>query len=495
MVIFTLGGTTRYDSINDPNYTTGYSVTVNSGGTLLMPHHSRIALVSGGTFSHWLGTAPSITPVHNRTYWETTRVTPAYLPTAVDSATLAGLTTYYRPMRTTAEEGMGATGDAVDIALLPMPSTFYCISPEARTYRNMLTHAFSMGSYSIHYRDETTNRPILFASYPTLTINTGVTPPIPTGAQPYYYASSHHPAACYVPYLASGWGYLVEEMQFQTTVHYLARNASSRVTPNYLFSSFAAGDGLNEQAGLRALGWQWRTTAMTASCTPDADTTMRAQFVTALNYNAQYRRNEHDTGSMGRASAPNVLGLNVEPAAYNDSGFQITAPWQDNFITQSVGLVWDLKVITDSSRLADLLWFRDFKYKVPVGRAGQQNVATEWNWRWFGSGYQIPTGPYTGETFSWYSNWGQSFGGGPTSEWTPHPNTGLTGNDIQGGSGLPVSFNTSYYGDAYAALIYAVEHGATGAAAALARIQGADNYAYMISEANTDGRRAFKVRT
>jgi hypothetical protein len=491
---FALGGTTRYDSNSDAAYSSAYGVQVVAGGVITMPHHTRIVLVSGGAHAHWLGSSPAIVPSYGRAYWESTRVTPAYLPSSIDSAALSALNLSYSPMRHVYQaQGMGGGGDdGHNIGLLPKSSVFFLVDNSPVAYRALIANGLALGSYCIHYRDETTRRPLQFASFPNLTINDGsggTTAPAPSGAAAYLYALTHHGAACYMPYLVTGWNWFVEEMQFQTTLHYLAQSPGGRNNANYLMSAAAinAGPGIYGNAGLRGLAWQWRTCAMTASCTPDADP-LRAQFVTAMGYNAWYRRNEHETGSQGRRTAPNIFGFNVEPSPYDDGGFQITAPWQDDFITQAVGLSWDLDVVTDSARRADLQWYRDFKYRSPVGRAGAQNDVNQYNYRWYHT-YQIAIGPFNGENFTWFTSWRQVF----ETEWSLQ-NTGLTGTEIQGGAGIPNLFNTSYAGDMYAALVYAAEHGAPGAAAALARIQGASNYSLMISAANVDGRRAFKLR-
>ncbi len=490
---FSLGGSTRYDSASDANFTSAYGVAVLSGGTVTMPHHTRIVLVSGGAHSHWLGSNPGIVPSYSRSYWESTRVTPAYLPSSIDNGALSALNQNYSPMRHVyQEQGMGGGGDdGHNIGLLPKSSVFFLVGNSPAAYRAMIANALALGSYSIHYRDETTRRPLQFASYPNLTINDGsggTVPPAPSGTSAYLYALTHHGAANYLPYLVTGWNWFVEGIQFQTTLHYLAQSPGGRNNANYLFSAAAinGGPGVYSNAGLRGLAWQWRTAAMTASITPDADP-LRAQFVTAMGYNANFRRVEHETGALGRSTAPNVFGFNVEPAPYNDGGKQITAPWQDDFITQAVGLSWDLDV-APAARRADLQWYRDFKYRSPVGRAGAQNDVNQFNYRWYHT-YQIAIGPFNGENFTWYTSWRQLF----ESEWG-FSNTGQSGTEIQGGAGIPNLFNTSYVGDMYAALVYAAEHGAPGAAAALARVQAASNFNLMISAANVDGRRAFKAR-
>lgn len=492
---FTLNGSSRYDSNNDANYTTGYSVAVVSGGSINMAHHTRIVLVSGGRVSHWLGTDPQIAPTYDRAYLASSKLVPAYRPATIVDSALAPLTTYYSPMRVRyLSEGMGTPGYAPDIGVLPKQAATYLVSGDPRAYRACVAEGLSLASYSIHYRDESTNRPLAFSSYPTLSINVGNMPPDPSGSVGYNYASSHHPAAAYVPYLVTGWNWFVEEIQFQNTLHYLARNASYRQNANFYFTNSAYGPGLNEQGGPRSQAWTWRTCAMAANITPDSDTTLRNQFVAALNFNANYWRTEHETGAVGRPWAPNNLGCAAEPGydgSAQENGKVVQAPWQDDFITAAVGLTWDLEVITDAARRADLLWFRNFKYRAIVGRLGQQNVTTEWNYR-FAAQYQTYIGTPTGngDTFNWYPTWGEAF-----ASKKGQANSGLSGTDLQDGNIASFGLSESYWGNLQPAISFAVDHQAPGALAAYNRMVGSSNFAAKATEFESNPGWGVKPRT
>jgi hypothetical protein len=486
--IFTLGGTTRYDSNNDANYTTAYSVSVVSSGTLNIAHHTRVVLVSGGTTSHWVGTFPGVTPVHDLDYFASTKTVPGYRDITPVASVMTGLENRpYSPMRQRfIEDGMGGTGGTSYISLLPQEAGLYLMTGDVRAYHAVIAQGFSLASFAIHYRDETTNRPLLFASYPTLSINIGNMPPTPSGSIGYYYASSHHPAAAYVPYLLTGWNWFVEEIQFQTTLHYLARNASYRQNDDYYFYSSANGPGMNEQGGPRAQAWQWRTCAMTASVTPDADTVMRGQFVDVLNFNANYWRVEHDTGAIGRSYAPNPLGMPCEPGSVTEDGKWVTGAFQIAFFAASLGLCSDLEVTTGTSR-TDLIWFRDFAYGGVVGWFGRQNVATEWNYQ-YAANYQIYIGPAAQD---WYGDWGEAF----TAK-LGNANSGYTGTDLRGGNYPEAS---SYWGNVQAAISYAVEHGKAGALDGYNRMVGASNWSLFLSNGSNNGlnyspRDAYKPR-
>ncbi len=478
---FVLNGSTRYDSNNDENFTSGYAVVVVSGGTLNLAPQSRAALVSGGRLSHWTGADPQVTPAHARAYMEATKTVPTYLPAQVREPALAALNKAYSPMRHTyLNQGMGATGYEEGIGVLPNQSAMYIASGgDARSYRAVIASGFSLGSYCIHYRDQATNRPLLFASHPNKSTNTGSDMiATPAGSAPYRYATSHHPAAAYLPYLITGWNWFVEEIQFQVTMHYLGSNPTSRQGASYWLAAGQGYFGGNSQGGPRAIGWAWRTLAMCASMTPDADAAQRTQFVNALGYNATAYRQIHETGtwSGGLAWAKNNLGISYEPGFPNTTnGRVIWAPWQDHFITAAVGLCWDLEVVTNSQMSSDLLWFRNFKYRAVVGMLGAQNDTSVWNYRDAGA-YNIYIGaPAGGTQMNWYANWGDcyadNFGFGQSSAAS---NSGQSGDTLRGNTND--GFTTSYWGNMQPAIAYAVSHGAPGAQAAYSRMAASPNF-------------------
>jgi hypothetical protein len=484
---FTLGGSLRYDSINDANTPGGFNLTptVDGAGVLSMQHHSRHCLVRGGNFSYWLGSNPAVTPFHDRAYMVATKLVAAYHPTTVSESTLAAMSTTYNPGRVCyTNAGMGGTGYAPDIGLFTAEVGAWMASGDARAYRAVLSQGFSLGNYSIHYRDEGTNRTLLFASHPLKSLATDTGMPA-WGADlrnACLYASSHHPAAAYLPYLLTGWNWYAEETQFQVTLHYLARNESYRYTSSYFFHNSAAGQGLNDQAGIRAVGWQWRTAAMCASITPDADATMRNQFVQVVSYNATRFRVMQDINGPGDPAFPfsrNLLGVggwgyeNV-PTHYGT--------WQDGFLTCSVGLCWDLEVVTDATAKADLLWYRDFKYKAVVGVLGRQGVTTEHGFTRGATYDGITVGTGTGASFVWFTNWGQAWTASYGAANTDASANTLVGGNIDAGSD---GFATSYWGNGMPAIAYAVDHGAPGAREAYNRMVGASNWAAKVVQFQT----------
>jgi hypothetical protein len=473
-VSFSLGGTVRYDSIEDANTPGGYSLaaTVDAGGVLSLQHHSRHVLVRGGRFSHWLGQPSPIVVTHDRAYLTDTKLVPAYHPASIQESALAALTTMYNPGRlcyTTG--GMGSTGYASDIGLLPNEAALYLVSGDTRAYAAVVSQGLSLGNYSIHYRDESTNRPLLFAGHPSKSMATQSGLPTPDSVNANVYASSHHPSGAYLPYLLTGWQWFVEEIQFQVTDHYLARNQSYREDANYFFYWSAWGWAHNEQGGTRAQAWQWRTCAMAAALTPDSDTAIRGQFVAALGYNAKRSRENVQSNN-----AANQFGL-VEPHDPSE-GWKI---WQHAFLTASIGLVWDLDVVSDGAARADLQWFRDHLYKAYAGMLGRSGVATEYSFTRAANYSGIKTGVWASNntSYTWFTTWGEVW----TATWGS-PNTDATANDLTGGnigsgsSGL----STSYWGNIQPAIAYAVDHGAAGALAGYQRMVQANGWITRVGQ-------------
>jgi hypothetical protein len=486
---FILNGSVRYDSINDSPYNAPYGFeAIGAGGVINMAHHTRIVLVRAGVLSHWLGSDPQIIARANVKYLQATKVVPNYRPPSINEVELANLTKNYSPMRVVyMDEGMGSTGYDSGIGMLPNESAKYLVSGDQRAYKAVMQTGFALGSYSIHYRDETTQRPLNFASYPTKTVQDSSLPE-PSGGSPYAYASSHHPAAAYLPYLISGWHWYLEEIQFQVTIHYLSRSIDYRHFEKYYFYPSAWLPGGNEQGGVRAQAWQWRTMSMATSLIPDNDP-MKSAYTAVINYNANYFRTHSETGTWER----NNLGLVTTglPGGTPAGAQVIGAPWNDDFMTAVVGLTWDLEIVTDPAKKADLLWFRDFKYKSIVGRLGGQG-ATEWCYRQ-AANYNIPYGIATGNdvTFNWFSDWGAAYINYFGKANDCNSGTDLVGGNIGGGAGM----SQSYWGNLQPAISYAVDHGAPGALTGYNRMVNASNYSTNAAEFLTTPVWGIKPRT
>ncbi|HEX6703178.1 MAG TPA: hypothetical protein VF169_00350 [Albitalea sp.] len=453
---FTLGGTSRFSQ------------------SLTLLNHQRAVLASGSTLTHWFGGDPQVTPRHATAYLMGTRLVPNYRGVTSPNSNLFGrLATSYTPLaQANYESDMGATGYAAGIGLLPEWDVAYLTSGgDPRALRAVVINAYAAGRYGIHYRDETTNRPLLLSGYPHLVMgsgsgvvaigssSTGSYTPAASGGSPPVYDSPHHPAMGYMAYLLTGWNYFLEETQLLATANFLKQSDTVRQGGKGIFES-AAGTNIP-----RGAAWGIRTLAQAATLTPDADG-LRNAFASSLDENVAYYHGRYV------AMPNNPLGL-VQPYdhmidASPSSPWQAHI-WQDDFVTGTFGYLKELQV-TSASVAAKFDQFLAWKYRAIVGRLGGSGN-DQYSYR-YAAQYLVYFAPrnsadYSGGTGPWYANWGQvarAMGIGTS---------GNTGEPLE--SGYPTE-PTSYWGNLMPALSYAVDHGAAGAIEAWNRVTSASNF-------------------
>lgn len=243
----------------------------------------------------------------------------------------------------------------------------------------------------------------------------------------------------------------------------------------------------------RSRGWTMRSYFMTAALYPDtcptaADQQVKTDWLAALPPTLA----SHVTNSLGN-------NLGIPSNAYNAgaySPYYVALPtlgvplWMVWFYAQSMGFAWDLDILTGAGKTS-LQTLRDFLYKAVVGVLG---TSSGWCYRQFHTyatcvGTLDPAFAYPNSVDSskivWNADWAACYAqasvtpvqdsstGLPTAAfWIDSsivcsvPDTIVT----QFGSG------TGYASNLAPALAYAVDHSATGAAAAYARWSGATNY-------------------
>jgi hypothetical protein len=270
----------------------GGSTVVSQAVTL--HHHARVALVGSNPQPHRVG-GNWATLLHDPAYLQATELVPSYY-TPASEATIAGQVSTYVPMSSASVPNvMGSGGYSPSIGLLPEWDVCYVTTADKRARKTVLINAWSHGRWPIHYRDETTNRTPLYASYPTRVLNmtavgsvssagassTNDRTPATSGATPPIHASSHHPSVGYLAYLISGWSYCIDEMQhLANCIHFKNGNLPRQNAKGIFLPS--AGENTP-----RGMAWAWRTLAQTVALTPDADP-MRANFLGALTENISY---------------------------------------------------------------------------------------------------------------------------------------------------------------------------------------------------------------
>lgn len=327
---------------NPSNFT--YDAVITVGGKsayeklgLTHLHHARWRKLV------WSGSAPQVHVKHNTAYLIASRAVPNYDQTVTFSdATLAALKTKFsgaatEPMGTgLATRYMPTTGGRPDIGLMPGWASTYLLSMDKRAKEATLGTADLAGSWSSHYRDKRTDRPVSLVDYPYMTIidpHTSDTYNPATKkleafpecvaticATPNNFDAAHQPAFAYLPYLVTGDYYYLEELQFWAMGNVFASNPGYRENIKGLLNS----DQVRGQA------WSLRTLSEAAYITPDADS-LKAQFETFLSNNLDWYNSTYSNNSTA-----NSLGVITDQAFGYGAGTGL-APWQDDFFTAAVG--------------------------------------------------------------------------------------------------------------------------------------------------------------
>ena len=250
------------------------------------------------------------------------------------------------------DPSMPDTGGRPDIGILPGWAAAYAISMDPRAKTVTLGSGDAAGSFGIHYRDKTTDRPISLDDYPDLTIlgNPSDTKhPFPACAAqcmtPMENDSAHQPSMAFLPYVVTGDFFYLEELQFWADYNMLQANPAYREEKK----------GLLKWDQIRGQAWSMRTLGQVAFITPDAHP-LKSYFVEKLANNIAYYQ-----GALVTAN-PNPLGIITEGgSAYAyDNGLGV-APWQDDFFTSAIGYLVELG-------FADAKPLLDWKARFPTGR-------------------------------------------------------------------------------------------------------------------------------
>jgi hypothetical protein len=337
--------------------------SVYSKAAMTHYHHARWRQV------FWYNTAaPELNVKHNTAYLIASKAVPNYdQSVVVPETSLAALKTRWtgnltQPMGTgLAASYMPSTGGRPDIGLLPGWTATYLLTMDKRAKEVTLGTADLSGSWSSHYRDRNTDRPISVKDYPYMTLVGRPTDTynkvtkqyesFPTCATstacttPNSHDPAHQPNLVYLPYLVTGDYYYLEELQFWAMWNSFQSNPGYRGAEKGLYSA--------EQ--IRGQAWSLRAAAEAAYITPDANP-LKATFTTIVNDNLDF----YNTTYTDNASA-NALGAITDAhAMVYDSGTGL-APWQDDFFTSAVGHTAELGFTKAVTLLA-------WKSKFPIAR-------------------------------------------------------------------------------------------------------------------------------
>ncbi len=334
--------------------------TVYSKPALTHFHHARWRK----TF--WWGEAPQTHISHNTAYLIASKALPNYDQTVViSSAALTALATGFSGTKTEpmgpgiAQPYMPTTGGRPDIGLLPGWAATYLLSMDKNAKKATLGMGDLAGSWSAHYRDRNTDRPVSLVNYPYMTIlghESDTYNPVTKKYEAFpacggtctntnVVDSAHEPSFNYLPYLVTGDYYFLEELQFWAMWNVFKSNPGYRDNVK----------GLIHSAQVRDQAWTLRTLADAAYITPDKDV-LKPQFETLLSNNFDW----YDKTYTNNTSA-NKLGALTEDSAIGYNNNLGIAPWMDDFFTSAVGHTAELGY----SRAKPLL---AWKARFPVGR-------------------------------------------------------------------------------------------------------------------------------
>ena len=313
-------------------------------------------------------------------YLQQARAVSRYADVSPTKKFLDGVSKEFRPMtRGDQTLRMGNAGAQPGIGPLPRWTSAYVVSGDERALKWMLANDDAVGSYSIHYRDAATGRPLSVRDHPYVTLiarphavraggdYTRDLLPTCSGscANPHEFDIAHHPSIGYVSYLVTGDYYYLEEMQF--TASYI------QIWANPKYRDFDKGGLIDAQGQVRAQAWSMRSISDAAFATPDNDPT-KASLVKHIDYIVdEYRRTyvEND------ADNPLHVIDNYGAVIYSVGGQKRSAigPWQADFFTWAMGHLKE----QDVAGASDLLrWLAVF----PIGRMTEWRADTDSNYCW-----------------------------------------------------------------------------------------------------------------
>jgi hypothetical protein len=465
------------------------TITANStqrfNSTLTHKHHTRWG------FEFWYGTDPAVTPLHDTNYIRATGLVPNHAYLNPSSAAFSGLvqtnTTAFQQANWPADMG-GATAD-VNMGILTKNQALYITSGSTVAYNATIANAYAHGRYAVHYRDETTMKPIRVSQYPTLVVNStlsgtsttigsgGATTPTPTGTAfttSELWNASKAPSPAYLAYLLTGNYYFLEETQFVSAFGMLIKGtaASDRNGASMLMNN-------NSTSGTRGVAWQYRATAHAARVTPDAgryvpgedaDMTMQDEFLGSLVNSAAAKYDQFGPGG----PEENALGVIATTGTGNDTVSPFDGNWdeamgQHDILVAVLGHVTNLGLpLTAFVSSGKLTQLRDFAYASAVGRLG---TAADYCFRDAVQTF-LPVGTPEAQPVAFRANWGAVYNakfGGPSLSCGD-------GSALNGGGVGTSTFALGEWAYLIAAASFAVDHDFSGAEAAYARLVGASNF-------------------
>jgi len=333
-----------------------YDAAITSGGDeevvfeasdITHYHHARWRQV------HEWGAVPRLRVHHDAAYLADAGVIPRYDPDVV--VTEDALSRQYESWNGSNTEIMGnglirayfpGTGGRPDIGPLPTWTALALTANDARADEVMLGLGDLAGSFSVHYRDRSTGRPISIDDFPTVTLIAAAArwsddedklPICDSCTSPYTVDTAHQPSLAFVPYLLTGDPYFLDELYFWASYNFISQNFEYR----------GKALGLFHREQVRGQAWSLRTLFHAAWIATEGDperTMLAAKVANNLDW---YRDNAVDSNPLGWWGAQSNSGTDGGRLDRNmdETVRYYTSPWQSDFLTwafdQGVAMGWD----------------------------------------------------------------------------------------------------------------------------------------------------------
>jgi hypothetical protein len=337
-------------------------------------HHARWRRVL------WWGGDPTTDYAYDQNYLLSTGAFPFYdAKLKVSEAAITALKTDYDPMANgDLSDYMPETGAHTDIGPLPNFGALYLLSMSPRARLNVLANGNCGGSYQIHYRNKTSDRPVTLDEYPYMTLlgntndtrnpKTGKLEAFPDVVNPLNVFSpddSHQPSIGFLPYVISGDYFYLEELQFWANWNMIIANPGYRQEAK----------GLLMWGQVRAQAWSMRTLGQAAYITPDTHA-LKKYFNEKILNNIDWYTND-------LVKDPTATDLGYLEGHYAYEPFGIS-PWMDNFFTWSMGYlnalgfnsvkplaIWKAKFVVGTIMDPGYCWLEASTYSLQVGTAAK----------------------------------------------------------------------------------------------------------------------------
>ena len=321
---------TRTWTANPSNITYSFAVKRNGSTVYTQPkfthyHHARWHKVL------WTGASaePQAYVRHNMPYFMASKAVWNYnLALTIPESTLANDAAALAKVRTD-QAALGPmanlflqpyfpmTGGRSEIGPYPTWTVKYLLSQDPRAFEIMIANASAAASVPVHYRDESTDRPIDLDKYPYVSMNSSwsnpVLPPVTNGTTIWEADIAHQGSFTYVPYLVTGDAFYLDEMTFWTAWNAAAPNPTYR----------GAGLGLTKENQVRGQAWAMRALGETYRALPDNHPS-KAYFGRQLEANLDWYVNAYPRN----ANASQFYSMNAMPKS---DDWTLTGPWQNDY--------------------------------------------------------------------------------------------------------------------------------------------------------------------